>query len=429
MSTAPVSESQVVAAFEYAYPLYTMAQTRWNAVQDAANPVRHGPNTLQHDRQLADHRSRWLTAPNNDTLYSNAWLDLSQGPVRVAVGAMPAGRYWSVAFMDAFTNHIAMLGQRVDGTGPVEVTLLGPAHHGLSVEGRSIRAPGDHVWLFARCLVDGPDDLPQACAMQAQITVQATAGAVEFPLQPRPTASTDARNFLAVVNAALVPNPPPAAERALLASWAAIGIRPSATDGWDALDAPVRAAWTRHIAKAHAELRASSRKGRRDVQGWHASALEMGNFGSHYRLRASVALGGLGALEPAEAMYFVRFHDDALQQLDGSQRYLLRLPPGGIPTDAFWSFSMYVPTADGQRFFTPNPIDRYSIGNRTRGLRLHADGSLDIALQADAPTDPVLRANWLPTPATGAFQVSLRAYLPTPALRAGQAQMPKIVRA
>ena len=418
MPKAPTRESQIDAAFEYTYPLYTLAQTRWNAVQDAANPRRRGPNTLLHDRQLADHSSRWLTAPNNDTLYSNAWLDLSQGPVRVAVGAMPAGRYWSAAFMDAFTNHIAMLGQRLDGTGPVEVTLLGPAHHGLSVEGRSIRAPGDHVWLFARCLVDGPADLPQSHAMQAQISVHPTAGAVEYPLQPRPTASTDARNFLAVVNAALAHNPPPAAEAALLASWAGIGIRPSTTDGWDALDASVRAAWTDHIAEAHANLRAAARKGRRDVQGWHASALEMGNFGTNYRLRASVALGGLGALEPTEAMYFVRFHDDALQQLDGNRRYLLRLPPGGIPTDSFWSFSMYEPTADGQRFFTANPIARYSIGNRTQGLRYHADGALDIALQADAPTDPVLRANWLPTPAQGAFQISLRAYLPTPTLRA-----------
>ncbi len=429
MPTDTATLALIDAAFEYTYPLYTTAQTRWNAVQDGANPRRHDPNTLLHERGLSDHTSRWLTAPNNDTLYSNAWLDLSQGPVRVAVAAMPAGRYWSVAFMDAFTNHIAMLGQRLDGTGPVEVTLLGPAHHGATVAGRSIRAPGDHVWLFARCLVEGPADLPQSHAMQARIRVHPPAGAVGYPQQPRPTASTDARNFLAVVNAALAHNPPPAAEAALLASWAGIGIRPSPIDGWDVLEAPVRAAWTAHIAQAHAKLRAAARKGRRDVQGWHASALEMGNFGTNYRLRASVALGGLGALEPSEAMYFVRFHDDDLQQLDGSQRYLLRLPPAGIPTDSFWSFSMYEPTDDGQRFFAANPIDRYAIGNRTPGLHHHADGSLDIALQPDAPTNPVLHANWLPTPAHGAFQISLRAYLPTAALRTGEAVMPKIVRA
>jgi hypothetical protein len=75
-----------------------------------------------------------------------------------------------------------------------------------------------------------------------------------------------------------------------------------------------------------------------------------------------------------------------------------RLSSGGIPTDSFWSFSMYEPTADGQRFFVANPISRDSIGNRTRGLALSADGSLQIAMRHDAPPDGHLRANWLPTP-------------------------------
>ena len=60
-------------------------------------------------------------------------------------------------------------------------------------------------------------------------------------------------------------------------------------------------------------------------------------------------LGGLGALPPEEAVYFVRTHDDAGTPLDGRQAWRLRLPPGGIPADSFWSFSMYAPTADGQR--------------------------------------------------------------------------------
>jgi hypothetical protein len=112
----------------------------------------------------------------------------------------------------------------------------------------------------------------------------------------------------------------------------------------------------------------------------------------------------------------------------GRKRYLLRVPPEGIPTDSFWSFSMYEPTADSQRFFVENPIRRYSIGNRTRGLVRNADGSLDIALQHEAPDNDRLRANWLPAPA-GPFQISLRAYLPRAALRDASAEMPRIVPA
>ena len=424
----------VDAAFEYAFPLYAVARTRHQAVADGANPRRHPPNTLQHERQLSDHTSRWITAPNNDTLYSNAWLDLSFGPVDIGVDTMPADRYWSIALMDAFTNHFAVIGQRDEGTGPVRVTLVGSdgtiddsvddgVDHGAR---RVVRAPGHDVWLFARCLVDGPQDLPTAHAMQDRLRLRAPAE-VWYPPRVVPLRSTDPENFLAVVNEWLGRNPVPASEQALLDRWAVIGVRPGAADAWTTLGGDVRAAWTARIDAAHRELRAASARGRRVVQGWVASAPDMGDFGANFPLRASVALGGIGALPAQEAMYFVRFHDDATELLDGQHRYRLRVPPSGIPTDSFWSFSMYEPAADGQRFFAENPIQRYSIGNRTPGLVFNADGSLDIALQHDAPAEAAARANWLPAPA-GPFQISLRTYLPRAELRNGTAALPRLVR-
>lgn len=418
-------EPLVDAVFEYAFPLYEMARTRHRAVADPANPRRHAVNTLQHERHLSDHTSRWITAPNNDTLYSNAWLDLASGPVRIRVGAMPAGRYWSLAFMDPFTNHFAIVGQRLDGHAEVEAWLVGPDIREFP-PGRVIRAPGNDAWLFVRCLVDGPDDLANSHAMQEGIEVIPPEGARYAP-RVVPTNSRDPRNFLAVANEWLGRNRPPAAEREQVARWAEVGLRPGAGDAWDRIGDEARAAWHARIGPAHDKLRQASASGRRQVQGWFASAVEMGDFGSNYPLRASVALGGLGALPPAEAMYFVRFHDDEGSLLDGGRRYLLQVPATGIPTGSFWSFSMYEPTPDSQRFFVENPIRRYSIGNRTRGIVANADGSLDIALQRDEPTDPRPRANWLPTPA-GPFQISLRAYMPRPELREGRAAMPHIVR-
>jgi len=419
-------ESLIDSAFQYAYPLYALAQTRYRAVQDPSNPQGHSPNTLRHERELSDHTSRWITAPNNDTLYSNAWLDLSRGPVRVRADAMPRGRYWSIAFMDAFTNNFAVLGQRLDDEGPVDVTLAGPRDHGTSAPGRVMRAPGHDVWMFCRCLVEGPEDLPHSHAMQDRLHVlgpadEARAGRVV------PTRSRDPHNFLAVVNELLARNPAPPSERALLERWSAVGLRPGAVGAWHDIEDDARTAWTVRIGIAHENLRRASATGRREVQGWIASAVEMGDFGANYPLRASVALGGLGALPPVEAMYFVRFHDDSGGLLDGRNRYVLTVPPGGIPTDSFWSFSMYEPTPDSQRFFVANPIRRYSIGNRTPELVVGADGSLDVALQHEAPLDERLRANWLPAPA-GLFQISLRTYLPRPELRDLTAAMPRITR-
>ena len=95
------------------------------------------------------------------------------------------------------------------------------------------------------------------------------------------------------------------------------------------------------------------------------------------------------------------------QPLHGSHAYELRFPPGGGPdVDAFWSLTMYR-RSDCQ--FVANPIHRYSIGDRTPGLRLEADGSLAIRLQAD---DPGSDCNWLPAPPGERFYVVLRLYQP-----------------
>ncbi|MET4577084.1 DUF1254 domain-containing protein [Ottowia thiooxydans] len=423
-------ESKIAAAFEYAFPLFEVARTRYRAVEDGANPQRHAPNTVRHERHLSDHTSRWITAPNNDTLYSNVWLDLSSGPVQVRLSEMPPGRYWSLAFMDVFTNHFAIAGQRLDGTGPVDLRVTGPQDHVHARDsvgsGRDIRAPGQDVWLFIRCLVDGPGDLPLAHAMQERIQVMAPAGAT-YPPRVQPLSSRDPRNFLAVANELLGRNLPSEKEQALVAEWEEIGLRPGHADAWERLSDATRQLWLDNIGPLHDKLRQASASGRRDIQGWFASATDMGDFGQNYALRASVALGGLGALPPVEAMYFVRFHDDDKQLLDGRKKYVLHVPPSGIPTDSFWSFSMYEPTADSQRFFVENPIRRYSIGNRTRGIVLNEDGSMDIAMQREEPAEARLRANWLPTP-DGPFQISLRTYMPREELREGRALMPRITQ-
>lgn len=425
--------SRVLSAFEYAYPLWVMALTRHRALSCLRGDGCLATNTVQHVDQLSDHTSQWITAPNNDTLYSNAWLDLSRGPVRIRVDAMPPGRYWSVALMDEFTNHIAVLGQRLHGTGPVDVILVGPGHAdaGLGAGGQGplhLMAPGHDVWLFGRWLVEGPDDLEASRAMQRGLHVQAMADAQREP-RPAPIAPSmpmRPANFLDVVNGALARNPPPALDHALLAQWHALGFRPGIQGAWSQLDDVTQQAWTDHWDLAFERVRAFGQQGRRRVQGWVASAKDIGNFGSNHALRASVAMGGLGALEPVEAMYFVKYQDEALQPLDGQRRYTLHVPASGIPTDSFWSFTMYEATLDGQRRLVANPLNRYAIGNRTAGLVKHGDASIDLVLQHESPREAQALANWLPTPA-GPFQIALRAYGPHAALREGLALMPTVV--
>lgn len=243
-------EALVESAFEYTYPLFAVAQTRYRAVQDPGNPNRHAPNTVKHERQLSDHTSRWITAPNNDTLYSNAWLDLSCGPVGIRVSTQPSGRYWSLAFMDAFTNHFAMIGQRRDGSVPVDVTLVGPGQQDTELPGRIVRAPGNDVWLISRWLVDGTDDLSNSHAMQNGLEVLPPSGA-SYCARVATDQSTDPRNFLAVVNESLARNRPPASEASLVEGWAAVGLCPGAVDAWQGISEDAQQVWTAQMGALH----------------------------------------------------------------------------------------------------------------------------------------------------------------------------------
>ncbi len=125
---------------------------------------------------------------------------------------------------------------------------------------------------------------------------------------------------------------------------------------------------------------------------------------------------------PQEAMYWKTAIDGAGHTLSGAHDYVLHFPPGGLPpNDAFWSLTM----ADPKEHFVPNPIDRYSVGDRS-GLAPNLDGSVDIYLQNAAPAGG--RSNWLPAPA-GRFNLWLRVYVPGAAILNGEYRVPPVVEA
>jgi hypothetical protein len=114
---------------------------------------------------------------------------------------------------------------------------------------------------------------------------------------------------------------------------------------------------------------------------------KMADRTASYLVRALAARGGLWGNHGYEAAYPMTYTDDDGSALDGRNRYTLTFDQDP-PVGAFWSITMY----DLPDFYlVVNPIGRYSIGDRTPGLRRDADGSLTIVIQHDQP----------PTPATG----------------------------
>ena len=158
------------------------------------------------------------------------------------------------------------------------------------------------------------------------------------------------------------------------------------------------------------------------VNGWRWSP-KSGIMGNDYLFRATFAKWFTGGNAPDEAIYMDDRTDDHGKALDGSQKYRIHFDKGQLPpAKAFWSVSMYN-IADGS--FAENPIKRYTLGDRTPGILTNPDGSLDIVIQHDAPSDANERANWLPSPA-GGFNLNLRLYVPDDSLQKGTWKPPVV---
>lgn len=421
--------AQLPQAFDYAFVLVAMGRLRATLLGDGRSPGPSVLNQWRHARALSGPQDRWVTTPNTDTLYSTLWLDLSRGPVRLSVPDM-AGRYYSLAFMDMASNNFAMLGRRSSGTQAGEFVVVGPDwQQPLPAGQRVLRAPGHDVLVLARLLVDGPADLPAVQALQDRFRVQPLAADGEraaAPWEAPPPLAMGAQAFVDMANLMLERNPPPAYEEPLLKQWASLGLC-GAGCRWSNLNPEVQALWSRALPELLGTLKAGLGGAGVVVNGWRYSQPDLGNFGTDYHYRAQVALGGLLALEPAEALYPNTGVDDSHQPLSGTHRYRLTLPAGGVPVNAFWSLSMYQVEPDGKLFFTANPAGRYAIGDRTPGLQTGPDGRIEIWIQHDAPTRADQLANWLPAPA-GPFHLVLRAYEPRADLRDGRVTLPAVER-
>lgn len=411
-------------AFLYGYGVYEFARTALGA------GVRQGyrPNMLMRRRTLSDHTHRIVTAPNNDTLYASAFLELSAGPVEVTAPEAP-DRYHSIAFMNAFTDNFAYLGTRATGGRAGRWWVVGPDWRGRAPGGVGlIRSDTNDVWMLGRTLVAGPEDLEAANAVQDGINliIPPERGPAR-PILARPAIEPTGALFLDTVNEMLGRSRRPVGQARRAHAFRRVGLRASATGAFTTLSATQQATWGQQIPAILSELRANADAGSRIVNGWRLPPPGVGNFGDNDLLRSTIALWGLAALTIEEATYFRCAQDAAGNRLDGSRAYRFTTPASGVPVDAFWSLSMYEETPDGRFFFVENPIRRYAVGDRTRGLVRNTDGSLTFLLQADQPTGP-LAANWLPAP-RGPFMTSFRAYLPQAEMRAGRWTPPPLLRA
>ncbi len=430
----------------YLFPVYEMYRTRWNATVNEKNPARQKLNRFLHVPALATDRSRAVTTPDVDTLYSTAWLDLSVEPVFLTVPDM-GGRYYSFALMSLFTDTVAMVCRRLDGNHPKPRMIVGPSWKGVADNDvELVRAPTNSVWLLGRILIDGPPDLETVWTLQSRTLLESPDMRNERRIletqelmrqrsvpPPEPVADwppindADPFDLFDTGMRALGESPLAEHDKAAIEDFAPLRLRPGRKFDLRAFSETERTAIKRGIARARDEIRHPGRGFGTTINGWRYPQRNLGNFGDDYLYRAVIALTALAALEAAEATYLMDSSDADGRPLDGTHRYGLRFPAGQLPpARAFWSLTLYEVTPEGRAFFTDNPLSRYAIGDRTRGLVHGADGSLEITLQHDRP-DEDRTANWLPAPA-GPMRLVLRAYEPDETLLDARWQAPAVKR-
>lgn len=145
-------------------------------------------------------------------------------------------------------------------------------------------------------------------------------------------------------------------------------------------------------------------------------------FGTDYYTRTAVAKSNIFINRPRETRYFYQDLNRDGARLDGSGRYTVtftELPP----VKGFWSITLY----DQFHFLAPNPLNRFSLGTKSKDLRFEANGSLVVHVQKERP-DPDKVSNWLPAP-DGPFSLYIRAYWPLPPIAEGRWTPPPVIPA
>lgn len=433
-----------IDTYIYTYPLVTMEYTRrvmTNVVTPEGSKAPMGQFAKLRGYPAVDDHS--VTAPNADTLYTIAWLDVSKEPWIVSTPNMN-DRYYLLPMLDAWTNVFADPGKRTTGTAAQTFAITGPGWHGALPAGvREYKSSTGIVWLLGRIYCTGtPEDYDAVHQLQDQMTAVPLSsygkeyapptGMVDSSVDMT-TAVRDQVNALDAVTyfklaAELMKDNPPVSEDAeMVKKMAKIGIVPGQEFDMSKLDLSV--------AKGVA---AAPEPAQKKIMDWMKESLVAGDskmtdgwffttktglYGTNYRQRALITAIGLGANRPQDAIYPTSEGPDVIKTYSGENKYVMHFNKGEMPpVKGFWSLTMY----DANYFFVPNPLNRYTVSQRN-DFKVNADGSVDIYIQNESPGKDK-EQNWLPAP-KDKFILMMRLYWPNetaPSLLDGTWKIPAV---
>lgn len=417
-----------VQAYIFGYPYVFLSELRhaWVTVPPPNKMTPYAPvNHFFHFPRLADASYRGGGGANNDTLYSPAWIDLSKEPLILSHPDM-GDRYFWFQLVSMDDDNFGAIGKRTTGGKAGSFALVGPDWHGKLPRGLKgvRRSRTNHAFILGRTLVYGPDDTPNVNKLQAQYSLvplslwgkkDAVLPASREVMKPFDR-KVDPLADWKTMNQVMTENPPEARLSPLLNMFKAIGVGPG--QDVEKMDELTKRALARAAVDGRKMLLDINHSSHpfiwRSVNGWDISAPTYGAPGlaDDFIRRAAISYSGVCSSENAEATYYESNTDAKGEPFDGSIPYTLTFGPGELPhVTAFWSVTVSDTSTNNVYNLVPNPINRYSIGDRTKGLKPNADGGFTIYLQSTSPGSEK-ESNWLPTPAGRLFTLTFRTYMP-----------------
>ncbi len=409
-------------AYVYGYPLVTMEMTR-RVMTNAAEPKdEHAPmGQFYNSRGYPTAAFKDITAPNADTLYSTAWLDLSKGPY---VLSLPdeGNRYYLMPMLSAWTDVFQVPGTRSTGTKAQTYAITGPGWKGDLPEGvKELKSPTSLVWILGRTYCTGtPEDYKAVHALQDKYKLvplsaygkdyTPPAGTVDQKIDMKTPVREqvnrmEAGAYFKLMAALMKDNPPAAADAVMVEKLAKLGIVPGKDFDIRTLDPAVAAGLQKAPRAGLEKIVAHLKDAGKVIDGW-VYPVPGGVYGTDYLQRATIAYFGLGCNRTKDAVYPTSEAGADGKPYDGANKYTLTFPKGQLPpVNGFWSLTMY----DAEYFFVANPLNRYTLSARNQ-LKENADGSVTLYLQNEPPGKDK-EANWLPAP-KGRFVLMLRLYWP-----------------
>ena len=439
------AKSIAMDAYVYGYSLITTEVTRVQMsnvpkVDGLKAPMGQFVNVPKYPP--ADYRG--VSAPNADTLYSLAWVDLAQP--QVLSHPDMGKRFYLFEMVDLWMTIVQTPGSRPDGGKAANYLLTGPGWVGEVPKGmKQIAFPTRYAVILGRTYADGtPQDYKVVNQLQAKYAITPLDSfGKKFkyeapPVNPDPGFSmTDkpqevilkmdtSTYFNRLANLMCKDAPPAPEDSPLLARMATIGIEPCKPFDIAKLDPAVQEALKDLPQEGLKAIEANKNSLGKIVNGWVITK-GLGRYGTDYMKRAVVAAFGWPANLQEDAVYPYTEVDSKGEKLIGANKYTLTFAKGSTPpVDGFWSITMYM--IDGGWWFVPNSLNKFTVSPRNH-LKANPDGSITLYFQAESPGKDK-ESNWLPAP-KGEFIPMIRMYGPkqtNPSILDGTWEPPPVMK-